>query len=216
MNCRVKICGITCPEDARVAVDAGAAAVGFIFSRTSRRYVHPDVVRKIVSTLPPFVTPVGVTVNEPRENIRRLIAGTGIRAIQFHGHESPADLGGYDIPVYKAFRVGKDFDAAVIPQYPGNVCLLDGFAEGMYGGTGQTVDFTIARQVARSGRLILSGGLNPGNIGKAILAVAPYAVDVNSGVEREPGTKDPEKIRALFEAIALVREEQWLHSLPSA
>jgi phosphoribosylanthranilate isomerase len=198
---RVKICGITRREDAEAAVEAGAAALGFIFVPSSRRYISPADAGPIVRSLPPLVTTVGVFADAPRHDVLAAIGASGISCLQFHGHESPEDMSGYPLPAYKAFRVAGDFDPGTLAAYPGPAYLLDTLVEGMPGGTGKTFDWQIALRAKRFGRIILAGGLGPENIGEAVRTVRPYAVDVSSGVEESPGVKNGEKIRALFEVV---------------
>jgi len=195
----VKICGITRPDDALAAAEEGASAVGFIFVRSSPRYVEPEKAGEIISRLPPFVTPVGVFVNEERARILSVIARSGIRCLQLHGEEPPADAAGYTVPVIKAFRVGDGFEPARLADYAVGAHLLDASVPGMHGGTGKTFDWAVAREASRYGRIIVGGGITPGNAARALRAAMPYALDVNSGVETSPGIKDRNKIRALLE-----------------
>jgi phosphoribosylanthranilate isomerase len=198
---KVKICGITRPEDALFAAARGADALGFIFVKASPRFIDPDAAGLIIGQLPPFVTPVGVFVNEHRESILRTIARSGIRCLQMHGEESPGDTEGYAVPVIKSFRVGEAFDPELLAAYGTSACLLDTFVGGSHGGTGKTFDWRIALDAKRYARIILSGGLTPGNVTDAISTVQPYAIDLSSGVESAPGVKDHAKVRALFERI---------------
>jgi phosphoribosylanthranilate isomerase len=197
----VKICGITRLEDALLAAGEGAAAVGFIFAPSSPRYIDPESAGCIIRSLPPFVTPVGVFVNEPRESILRTIAVAGVRCLQLHGDETPADTEGYHLPVIKSFRVQQGFNPGVLAGYLTTAHLLDAYAPGAYGGTGQTFDWEIALHAGRYGSIILSGGITPENVVSAIRMARPYAIDVSSGVESSPGVKDPDKIRRLFQNI---------------
>ncbi len=194
----VKICGITRLDDALAAAEEGASAVGFVFARSSPRCVGPDEAGEIIRCLPPFVTPVGVFVNEERAQVMSAIARSGIRCIQFHGEETPEETAGYPVPVIKAFAVGDRFDPAIITSYPGPAWLLDASVPGMRGGTGKTFDWSLARDASQYGRIILGGGITPDNALSAIHAARPYALDVSSGVERSPGIKDRTKIRALM------------------
>ena len=198
---RVKICGITNPEDALFAAAQGADALGFIFYEPSPRYVHPDRVGEIVSELPPFVMPVGVFVNEAKEEILSIVRSTGIRAVQLHGDETPADCLGYPFPVIRALRVGDGFDPASLSHYAVNAFLLDTAKKGLYGGTGETFDWRVARAASAHGRIILSGGIDPKNVAEAVRMVNPYAVDCGSGVEAAPGRKDHNRIAEFFGAL---------------
>ncbi len=201
MATKVKICGITNEEDAAAAVNSGADAVGFIFVESSPRFIAPLEAARIIKSLPPFVTAVGVFVNSPAEKVKQTVKVTGIRCIQFHGDESPGELEGYDVPVYKAFQVDEGFETAKLASYSCSAFLLDTFVNGLRGGTGKTFNWDVAIAAKRYGLIVLSGGLNPGNISTAIRKVRPYAVDVNSGIESYPGKKDRAKLMALFEAI---------------
>ena len=204
---RVKICGITRLVDAMVAVGEGADALGFIFVKDSPRFIPPDDAAAIVRMLPPFVTAVGVFVNEPRASILQVIADAGITCLQLHGEEASGETEGYSIPVVKSFRVGPAFDPAALGQYRTSAYLLDTFAPGQHGGTGRTFDWRVAAEARRFGRIILSGGLNAGNVCRAINEARPYAVDINSGVESAPGIKDREKIKALFAAVRSMKPD---------
>jgi len=198
---RVKICGITRREDAEAAVEAGAAALGFIFVPSSRRFIAPADAGTIVRSLAPLVTTVGVFADTPRDEVLSAIRKSGISCLQFHGNESPDDLDGYPVPAYKAFRVRAEFDAGTLAIYPGPAYLLDTFVEGEPGGTGRTFDWQAAVRAKQFGHIILAGGLTSENVSEAIRTVGPYAIDVSSGVEESPGVKSREKIRALFEAV---------------
>ena len=204
---KVKICGITRPVDAHTAMDAGADAIGFIFVPGSPRYVQPEHARRIIADLPPFVTPVGVFVDATRTMINEFVGISGVRCLQLHGNEPPEDLRGYSLPVYKAFSVSQGFDIRQISAYGRPVCLLDTYAEGRAGGTGRTFDWNIAREAKAVARVILSGGLHPGNVGEAIRTVEPYAIDVSSGVESAPGIKDPDRIMRLMAAVRAARTD---------
>ena len=195
----VKICGITRAEDAAVAVTHGASAIGFIFWAKSRRYVDPDQARAIVRTLPPFVTPVGVFVNEPADAINAVAAQVGLGAVQLHGDETPELLDALVSPVVKA--VGR-IDADTAWRWPSRVRLLvDADERVQRGGTGITADWAAAAVLARQRPIVLAGGITPENVGDAVLTVQPFGIDVSSGVEDAPGIKNPEKLRALFEAL---------------
>jgi phosphoribosylanthranilate isomerase len=193
---RVKVCGITGPEDALTAASAGADAIGLIFAPESRRCVTTEGARAITAALPPFVTPVGVFVNEPRERITQIAETCGLGALQLHGEEPPEACRGWSLPVVKVFRVGADFDPEVLARYHGCAFLLDAALPGARGGTGTTCDWDRAADAVAHGPVILSGGLGPENVGEAIARVGPYGVDASSGLERAPGVKDPDKVRA--------------------
>jgi phosphoribosylanthranilate isomerase len=193
---RVKICGITSLEDALAAVHAGADARGFVFWKKSPRYVDVEEAAGIIKGLPPFVTTVGVFVNEAEDVIRGIVRKTGLDRIQLHGDEPPEFVKALGPGVIKAIRVRDEEDVRRIGGYDASAYLLDTFTEGMPGGTGKTFDWDLAVRAKGYGRIILSGGLNTDNVVEAIEKVAPYGVDVSSGVEFTPGKKDPEKVRA--------------------
>ena len=198
---RVKICGITNRDDALCAVDAGADAVGFIFYEKSPRYVPPETVGEIVAELPPFVTPVGVFVNAPEARIDAVVKLAGLRAIQLHGDEPPEACLGHAVPVIRVLRVGADFAPESMRSYLVDTFLLETEKVGYYGGTGETFDWSKAIAAKEMGRVVLAGGLTPDNVGEAIQAVRPYAVDVGSGVEKEPGIKDHYKVKQFLKVV---------------
>ncbi|MEK7274046.1 MAG: phosphoribosylanthranilate isomerase [Candidatus Desantisbacteria bacterium] len=186
----VKICGITNIEDAVFAVEAGADALGFIFAKKSPRLVDEKTVKTIIKQIPPFVTTVGVFVDEPLDVVQDVVEYCSLDIVQLHGNESPIYCSQINRRVIKAFKV-KDADSLLmLPEY--QVCgyLLDTFIEGTDGGTGKQFDWNLARDAKKYGRIILAGGLNPENVTEAIMQVKPYAVDVSSGVESLPGKKD--------------------------
>lgn len=195
----VKVCGITRECDAAVAVECGASAVGFIFWPNSRRWIEPAAARAIVRTLPPFVTPVGVFVNESAAHVNQVAAAVGLGAVQLHGDESPDMLEQIACPVVKA--TGR-VDPVALGRWPGRVTVLvDADDRVNHGGTGMKADWTAAAALARLRRTILAGGIRPENVVEAVTTVQPFGVDVSSGVEDAPGIKNPERIRALFEAL---------------
>jgi phosphoribosylanthranilate isomerase len=196
----VKICGITRAVDADVAVEAGANALGFIFWPNSPRFVDPYSARAIAGTLPPFVVPVGVFVNQPVEYVKGVAALVGLGAVQLHGDEDAAYLARVRQPVIKAVSVSDASDQ--LDQWsPRTMLLLDVRDPVARGGTGRTIDWAAAASIAKRRRSLLAGGLTPDNVAEAITLVQPYGIDVSSGVERSPGVKDPARIRALFEAV---------------
>lgn len=203
MPTRIKICGITRLEDALLAVELGADALGFNFYGPSPRYIAPETARGIIQQLPPFVVPVGIYANETNlDHVTAVAAEAGVGAIQLHGPQFPPIAGtpaGYLL--IRAVAVGEDFKAESLASLRGNAFLLDAFHPELSGGTGKKFDWQLARDASRYGAIILAGGLNPGNVGRAIQEVHPYAVDVASGVEAAPGQKDPALLRAFFAAV---------------
>lgn len=200
---RVKICGITRLEDALLAIDLGAAALGFNFYPRSPRYISVRQAARILEKLPPMVARIGVVVNwgSSRE-LRRLVHVLGLDGIQLHGDETIEMARALKpLVVVKGFRISENFKITSLKNYPAAAILLDGFAAGKFGGTGQTFDWSIARKAARFHRIILSGGLTPNNVGEAIRQAKPFAVDVASGVEYSEGRKDPRKMKLFFQAV---------------
>lgn len=198
---RVKICGIMDPAAALAAAEAGADAVGFVFA-PSRRQVTVEQARRIVAALPPFVTKVGVFVDEAPQRVRQIAEAVRLDAVQLHGGEPPAYAEALGLPVIKAIRMRDREAVAAMRGYRVAAFLLDSFEPDLAGGTGRPFDWALAAGLQAPAPLILAGGLTPDNVGEAIETVRPYAVDVSSGVETD-GRKDPAKIRAF---IARVRE----------
>ena len=202
MTTRIKICGITNLADAQLAVELGADALGFIFYRQSKRYVAPALAADICAALPPFVTKVGVFVNESEVDIRKTLNDCRLDAVQLHGEESPEFCQRFPVKVIKAIRVRNEDSLRAAADYDVDALLLDTYTAEQHGGTGQKFDWTLARQAKTMLRppIVLSGGLTPENVGDAICQTEPFAVDVASGVEAELGRKDPEKLRRFFKA----------------
>jgi phosphoribosylanthranilate isomerase len=193
---RVKICGVRTLEEARAALDCGADALGFNFWPKSARFVEPQKAREIIQCLPPFITCVGVFVNEGAERIKQIVEQTRINAVQLHGDEAPEfckRIGSNKL--IKAFRVGEDFNIEFMKSYSVSAFLLDAKVKDEYGGTGQRFDWRIAIEAKQIAPIILAGGINIENVSEAIHTVRPFAVDVCSGVEAEPGKKDIIKLR---------------------
>ena len=211
MSLFVKICGITRPEDADLAVGLGAGALGFVFWPASPRYIDAAAARAITANVPRSVAKVGVFVDEPAAAIARSVVEAGLDAAQLHGGETPefcrvlrAHLangpGGLSPTVIKAIAlrgedaVGVDFDPDVL-------LLLDAHDPVQRGGTGRTVNWDSARTIAATRRTILAGGLNAANVKLASHSVRPYGIDVSSGVESSPGVTDSDRLRSFFEAL---------------
>ncbi len=197
---RVKICGITNLEDARLAVEAGADALGFIFVEGTPRFVTPAQVAPIARALPPFVTPVGVFWNHPAGHVKAVAESCRLGALQFHGDESPEDVAGYPLPVIKTIKVAGAADLEAMPRYAVAAFLLDSRERWSEGEARQPIPWTLARVAGAHGRIILSAGLTPANVAAAVAVARPWAVDVNSGVEASPGKKDPAKVRDFVRA----------------
>jgi phosphoribosylanthranilate isomerase len=191
----VKICGITRAEDAQAALRAGANALGFVFWPDSPRRVSVETARHIVSSV--AVTTVGVFVDQPVDEVNGIAESVGLTVVQLHGTESIEYARQIARPVWKALTLDSAVDA-----WPQDVqILLDAHDPARKGGTGKTIDWSRAADVAKRRQCILAGGLKPENVAEALASVQPYGIDVSSGVEREPGIKDVERLRALFEAI---------------
>lgn len=199
---RSKICGITRLEDALVAIEAGADAIGFVFYAKSPRAVTAEQARAIIAALPPFVTTVGLFVDMPRAELSALLQQVPLDLLQFHGDETAADCAGYGRPYIKALRVqARDDVAAMIALYPqASGILLDTFVAGVPGGTGEAFDWSLVPKAA-SKPIILAGGLTAQNVRVAIEQVQPYAVDVSGGVEQSKGIKSAEKVRAFIREV---------------
>jgi phosphoribosylanthranilate isomerase len=199
---RIKVCGITNLEDALLAAELGADALGFIFYAKSPRKVAPEVAREIIAQLPPFVAAVGVFVDEAAAVVQEVAAEVGLDWVQLHGQESPEYCRGLDCKVIKGFRIKDKSSVRELEPYRGAVqaCLLDTYKKGQVGGTGESFDWHLAREARKYGRIILAGGLTPENVAQAIAIALPAAVDSASGTEAVPGRKDPAKLRAFFKA----------------
>jgi len=205
MRTRIKICGITRVEDARIAVELGADAIGLVFYAPSPRSVGLDQARAIVAAIPPFVTIVGLFVDPAQDQVGSVLRRCSLGLLQFHGDEAPDFCNGFGLPYIKAARVRADADLVqyLSPYHAAQGWLLDAYHEQLYGGTGESFDWKlIPRNLARP--VILSGGLTPDNVGAAVRQVRPWAVDVSGGVEAAKGIKDAAKIAAF---IAGVRNE---------
>ena len=199
---RSKICGITRIEDALIAAEAGADAIGLVFYAKSPRAVSIQQARDIVAALPAFVTTVGLFVNASREELNDVLAGVALDLLQFHGDETPAECESYQRPYIKALRVkpGDDIAQLAAPYAKARGILLDTYVPGIPGGTGAAFDWSLVpRDLPQP--VILAGGLSAGNVQAAIEQVRPYAVDVSGGVEADKGIKDAAKIRAFMRAV---------------
>ncbi|MBS61059.1 MAG: N-(5'-phosphoribosyl)anthranilate isomerase [Anaerolineaceae bacterium] len=191
---KIKICGLTKIEDAILAVSLGATHIGLNFFPASPRYVDKQTAFSITNTLsklenPPIV--VGVFVNESELKIRQAIKEVGLQLAQLHGDESPDLIDQLGPVAFKAYRLGK----TTLPNNLPSLCLVDAYVKGQYGGAGQTADWTKAASIARDTHIFLAGGLTPENVIPAIRQVQPWGVDVASGIEIEPGIKDPQLMR---------------------
>ncbi len=192
---RVKICGVTRPQDVRLIAKAGADAIGFQMSQGPRK-ITPAQAKKLVKLVPPWVTPVGVLVNEPLVKAKRLIKYCGFQVIQLHGDETAAYCKQIYVPVIKAIRMKSQTTYKTFKKYKVAAYLLDSFHKGVRGGTGKSFQPSWAKKafLELPAPVLLAGGLNPDNVFKTIRAAKVFGVDVSSGVEVSPGIKDPKKI----------------------
>ena len=198
---RIKICGITNIQDALLASDLGADALGFVFYPESKRFIEPGKAGEIISSLPPFITTVGVFVNQSRQEIETVRDRTGIGLVQLHGEETPDFCSGLPFKAIKALRIKERSDISLVELYPLQAILFDKYSDSAYGGTGESFTWDWLRGFKTSKSIILSGGLTPENVGEAINTVNPYAVDVSSGVEDFPGKKSAQKMRKFIQAV---------------
>ena len=218
----VKICGITRPQDAELAASLGASALGFVLWPGSPRCVDVDAARAIAESVPGNVLKVGVFVDQPAADVARIMDDVGLDAAQLHGHESPeycqalavrlrADttetqgpasvVSAFRPTIFKAVGMADNGSVNVADFGPDIILLVDAKDPVRFGGTGRTVNWDSAREIAANRRTILAGGLNAANIKLAVRSVRPFGVDVSSGVESAPGVKDPNRLRSFFEAL---------------
>ncbi|MBN2429210.1 MAG: phosphoribosylanthranilate isomerase [Deltaproteobacteria bacterium] len=195
---RIKICGITSIEDGLAATRLGADALGFVFYPESPRFVKPDQVRAIVAALPPFISTVGLFVNEEAARVVEIMTRCGLDIAQLHGDIAVDELPFEERRIIRALRVRDEASLEDVGRIKDATILLDTYVKGRMGGTGETFDWSLAARVAKTRRVVLAGGLTPENVAEAIRTVRPYGVDVSSGVEMSPGRKDSEKIAAFI------------------
>lgn len=200
---KIKICGITNDEDARVAVDAGCDALGFVFYRKSPRYIKPGDALKIIRQLPAHIIKIGVFVNSREESIRRIARLCDLDMLQFHGDESPEfcrRFKGYK--VIKAFRIKDRIDLDKVCSYKTFAYLFDTFAKARFGGTGRNFNWKLIKDIGNiKCPIFLSGGLNEKNVKEAVKVVRPDWVDVSSSLETSPGKKDHLKVKRFIKAV---------------
>jgi phosphoribosylanthranilate isomerase len=193
---KVKICGIKRVEDALVAAEYGADALGFVFYKKSPRYISPPSAWKIIKRLPPFISTVGVFVNPAPEEVKRALEISGIKVIQLHGEEEPELIDALKVPVIKAIRIEKKIEERELKMWK-DACafLVEGKSDKGYGGTGTQFDYEVVKPFTKNYRIIIAGGLNPSNVSKVVKTLRPYGVDVSSGVEESPGVKSHKLIK---------------------
>ena len=200
MPVKVKICGMKHAADAIAAADAGADLIGLNFWPGTPRCVSIDQACEIADAVRERVEIVALFVDAPRHDVMTVAEAVGTRTVQLHGSETAEFAGSLDgLRVIKAFRIGSEDDIEQLAGFPAYACLLDARVEGMVGGTGRTINWELARTAAVGNRVLLAGGLTPGNVGEAVRQVEPWGVDTASGVEKSPGEKDSEKVRLFVE-----------------
>jgi phosphoribosylanthranilate isomerase len=197
---RIKICGITNYDDAEFSALSGADALGFIFAESPRQ-ISQQKAKEIINALPPFVSKIGVFVDESIENITDAIINGRLDAVQIHGDINLDDLRKLPVPFIKTFRIHNESDLDIIQSSNLSYFHLDTYQLGIMGGTGMQFDWNIAKKASRYGRVILSGGLTPENIIHALETAKPYAVDVCGGVEDKPGIKNHDKIKTFINEV---------------
>jgi phosphoribosylanthranilate isomerase len=201
MRTRVKICGITRPEDALVAADLGADAIGLVFYPKSPRYVEASLAEEIISVIPPFMTTVALFLDARQDFIQQVLNTVPVDLLQFHGDECPADCGTFGRPYIKAIGMKGGVNAqAYADTYPdAQGFLLDSHAVGEAGGTGQRFDWASVPKLSKP--VILAGGLRPENAAEAVNLARPYALDISSGVESSPGLKDKDMMQEFISEV---------------
>lgn len=201
---RVKICGITNYEDARLCCDSGADALGFIFCEKSKRYIRPKVAEKIIARLPAFIMKIGVFVNEKADTVNQISREINLTGVQLHGEESPEFTAQIFLPVIKAFRINEPFDFSILDGYNQCKFLFDAFISDDYGGTGISFNWDIIPYQIRK-EIIIAGGVSSDNIESIYKKIKPEGVDLSSSLEISPGIKDEEKVKEFFEKINSLR-----------
>lgn len=203
---KIKICGITNKIDAVAATELCVDSLGFVFYDKSKRYVTPPMAEDIINELPAGMAKVGVFVNETKENVIKIAEDTLLDTLQFHGDEPPEYCRSFSpkYKVIKAFRLKDKSDLKKVNDYDTDYYLFDTYESGSAGGTGKRFDWSILKDFEILKPMILSGGLDPENVARAIKEVAPYGVDVSSGVESAPGKKDMKLLKRFVENVRKV------------
>jgi len=203
---KIKICGLTRTEDVEAAVEAGADAVGFVFTASPRR-ISIDTAKRLSSYVPRGVLSVGLFLDQGRSEIEQVIAAVPLDILQFHGSETEQECSVFNMPWLKAVAM-ENAESLMMAErdFPGAAgLLLDSHSKGKRGGSGKLFDWSLSRPVDKP--VWLAGGLNPDNVGEAIRAVRPFAVDVSSGVETQPGIKAATRINAFVQAVRVAENE---------
>jgi len=202
---RIKICGITNYEDAKLCCDFSADALGFIFYEKSKRKVSVDEAKEIINKLPSFISKIGVFVNEELDTINSIVREIKLTGVQLHGDESPEFAGLIDLLVIKSFRVTGEFDFSILKNFKNCKFLLDAYSVEDYGGTGQVFNWEIIPARLRN-KIILAGGISADNIEDIFNNIRPEAVDLSSALEKYPGKKDETKLREFFQKVNSLRK----------
>lgn len=197
---KVKICGITNIEDALLAEQLGADAIGFIFYKPSKRHISPGDAKLISQKLSPFTLKVGVFVNETADDINRVASEVKLNLIQLHGNEKPELISSLVLPAIKSFRISEVFDFSILNKYPAMSFLFDTFSKDEFGGTGKSFDWNMIPSTIRE-KSIIAGGITSANVEEIITKINPYAIDVSSSLEESPGKKNSNKMTNLFKII---------------
>lgn len=205
---RIKVCGITRRQDALLAAELGADAVGFVFYDRSPRYIAPEKAAAILRALPPFVSAVGLFVNPSQDDIDAVLAHCPLDVLQLHGDETPGFCEAQGRRVLKAVPVSGPGDLERAHRFDCPVLLDARAPEGVYGGTGTRFDWNLLDGFAHAWPLVLAGGLDADNVGEALAVRQWFALDVSSGVEALPGVKDEGRMRAFFDAVRLAEEQE--------
>ncbi len=203
----IKICGITRLEDALIAVEAGADAIGFNFYHGSKRYLSVEQAAVIIAKLPPKIITVGVFVNPDRKEVLHAMEKLNLGAIQFSGNEAPSEISGYSRKVFKAIHIKNAASVQELRRFNADAFLLDTYRDGEFGGTGEVFDWQIGSEANSFGKIIIAGGLTPENVAIAVRKARPYGVDVSSGVEASPGKKDRQKIESFIKRARTANEQ---------
>jgi phosphoribosylanthranilate isomerase len=203
----VKICGITSVNDAQLAIENGASALGLIFYKPSLRNVSVEIAKEIVESVNGCVPIIGIFVDEHIQFLKSILSHVNLDILQLHGNETPQYCEQFNLPIIKVFRVRPEFDGSKLIDYNVSAFLFDTYKKGLPGGTGDSFDWELVSKLKIETPIILSGGLTPENIMRGIEVVNPSAVDVNSGVENCPGEKDAMKLAQLFSEINLTQGE---------
>jgi len=211
---RVKFCGITSAEDAERAISVAPDALGFVFFKDSPRYVTPETAEAIIKNIPPFISAVGIFVNEDLMFVEECVYRCGLNAVQLHGDENPnycldfEKVGFKGIKLIKAIRVKDEESLRLIESCPADAILLDAYRSNVYGGTGKGFDRTLALLAKEYGRrIIVAGGLNSDNVCDIIQEINPYGVDVSSGIESSPGVKNLELMEQFMQEVRKAEKE---------